>query len=219
MKQLILCLIALAGLWYAGSSNARIQSEVRCSTYTITSGGYSWTGGYCWIEYSLVRGTPSRWDPPQFPDLPGGSPPANNPAMCQDVLDNWPDGCSEEKAPFVMPDGCSWSPDNAGPVGFTPACNAHDVCYGTFGTSKASCDGSLGDDLRGGCTGYYRNAMRGTEDEEFFQLQQAKEACKETANTYENVVSAFPAWAFYDDGQDLGECIEAHDDRDQYCGP
>ncbi|MCR5183144.1 MAG: hypothetical protein K6B46_00380 [Opitutales bacterium] len=53
-------------------------------------------------------------------------------------------GCGSEGSEWV-PDSFFWFVD------FTPACNAHDVCYGTCGASKAQCDVSLGADMATAC--------------------------------------------------------------------
>ena len=48
--------------------------------------------------------------------------------------------------------GSEWVPDSFfGLVDFTPACNTHDVCYGTCGANKAQCDINLGVDMAAAC--------------------------------------------------------------------
>ena len=60
--------------------------------------------------------------------------------------------CGPPGLGFVVPD-CP-----LGVVCFFEACNEHDICYGTCGTSRAACDGEFFEDLGSICS---RNLQRG----------------------------------------------------------
>ncbi len=60
----------------------------------------------------------------------------------------------DNEYPYISePNGCGsgWNetfvPDKVGGVDLTPACNSHDECYGTVGSTKDYCDESFRDDL------------------------------------------------------------------------
>lgn len=72
--------------------------------------------------------------------------------QCSVIRASLPANCDlNNPAPMVPPDGCSSpAPDGLGPVFsagyqtiFKAACDAHDICYGTLGSSKYSCDAAL----------------------------------------------------------------------------
>ncbi len=58
-------------------------------------------------------------------------------------------GCGAAGSIDLVPDGLIGVPQ-FGNI-FTPACNAHDTCYGTYGTDKHGCDRKLRDDMVNGC--------------------------------------------------------------------
>jgi len=67
------------------------------------------------------------------------------------------EGRSEEQGEEPTSNGCGsagseWVPDSfPGGVDFSSACNNHDICYGTCGSSKGTCDDSLRQDMRDAC--------------------------------------------------------------------
>jgi RHS repeat-associated protein len=72
------------------------------------------------------------WPPPQ-PRDPGTGP-------------GGPNGCGAA--------GGAQFPGNFGLWDFTPACNGHDICYGTCGSSKEDCDSQFLDDMLSICSSY-----------------------------------------------------------------
>jgi hypothetical protein len=58
-----------------------------------------------------------------------------------------PNGCG--------PKGGTKFPENFGTWNFGPACNAHDICYGTCGSNKADCDRKFRDNMYKQCDTYY----------------------------------------------------------------
>lgn len=86
-------------------------------------------------------------------------------------------------------DGCS-VPDGVGilfpDIGafrstFTPACNAHDKCYSTLGTSYGECNGAFISNMRSACRSRFNPFLRPVE----FAL------CNDTANRYYAAVEAY----------------------------
>ncbi|MCS6871810.1 MAG: phospholipase A2 [Anaerolineae bacterium] len=49
-------------------------------------------------------------------------------------------GCGPERFGGLVPD-----------LWFTPACNRHDICYGTCGSNRAACDSRFYEDMRAIC--------------------------------------------------------------------
>jgi RHS repeat-associated protein len=83
---------------------------------------------------------------------------ADSALMCRTIGGAW---CPPE--PDVRPDGRPWGagcgdpsndkyiPDGFGDTDFTPACEAHDKCYGTCGMPKETCDNKFYHDLERQC--------------------------------------------------------------------
>ena len=229
-----------AVLFFACSSFIPVQArmQVECVTYTVTYPLQDGTvvtepGGYCWLEWHPDPND-FPYEPPTIP-VPPGAPPIPNPNMCQSTLDNWPSGCSKLKRPFLQLNGCGPQgilggliPDNYGPVGWTGACNTHDRCYGTYGQTKSNCDVGLINDLKAACNRYYRGQIGLLEykfgpdlpldvQDEIGRLEGETLVCDTRADVYGDAVHSLGASAFAK-GQQLGKCIQAHDDRDRYCG-
>lgn len=183
---------------------------------------------------------PDPYDPPYQPPLipaPPGFSEVPHPNMCQITLDNWPDGCSKLKRPFAQANGCGPDgifgapiPDNYGPVGFTGFCNSHDLCYTTSGSTKNSCDAGLVNDLKSACTQYYDGQINILERrfgvppdaplwvvDETGRLEGESSVCWHRADDYGDAVMSLGGTA-YADAQKIAKCIQAHNDRDQYCG-
>lgn len=78
-----------------------------------------------------------------------------------------------------------------GPFGFTPACNRHDTCFGTCGSTQQSCDIHFLIDMVLICMSRYDNNS-------FWQ-----DRCLDAATSYYGVVSSTDAW--FEDAQD-GAC-------------
>lgn len=207
---------------------AHAMMQVRCSNYTTVVHNPDGTtetypGTYCWWEWS-----PEPYDPPYIPPIipaPPGYPVVPNPNMCQNTLDNWPAGCSKMGRPVVDVNGCTHAPDSLGRANITPACNQHDRCYSTYGSTKASCDNALYADIVDRCHMAYDNLIasvnppNGYADEIMLDDYRAQLwACEAGANAFAAAVWAVPASTYYDPAQKVGKCIKAHDDRDKYCG-
>lgn len=72
-------------------------------------------------------------------------------AQC-DFLDEHKDQLDScEVASDLSANGCTGSPDSYGGVNFTSACNAHDNCYSSFGSTQASCDNAFRGNLHNAC--------------------------------------------------------------------
>ena len=90
-------------------------------------------------------GPPCPWQPPPPPSL--ACPPGRK---CRHTM---PFGKCEyrtsEQAAVPVPNGCGSAGGPSfpgGPAGlwdFRPACNVHDVCYGTCGSAKGACDSAF----------------------------------------------------------------------------
>lgn len=225
-KLVVLPLLALGALGFSNEAEALIQIE-RCRSYTVTypeqNGTFTTkTDSYCWLEFFAGPPEPP-YQPPQIPDQPGGSTPAPNPPMCQSVLDNWPDDCSKEKKPVALPNGCSVVPASfVWVVNFTGACNEHDRCYGTFGSSKSSCDVALGDDMSTICNQYFGAQIHFEvlygDIGNIPALVAARGVCRAQGSAYASGLSLVDPADYYDLAQKVAKCQNAHDDREQYCG-
>jgi len=85
-------------------------------------------------------------------------------------------------------------------VNFKPACNVHDVCYGTCGKGKADCDKDFLGDLLGACMEKYGwNSIQPIPPD----LAAKQLLCSSLAQTYYNAVAA-AGDAAYADGQKQG---------------
>lgn len=221
----------LAGIVLLACSSllpAHAMINLRCSNYsidypqpdgTITTG----YGSYCWWEWS-----PDPYDPPYNPPIipaPPGVPGVPHPNMCQNTLDNWPDGCSKITQPIVETNGCNVMPDNIDSVGITSACNAHDMCYSAVGNSKSSCDDTFGEDISSICHSYYGPGIYyyKLHPENFGRMKRqalivSRDLCVTTGWSYSHALYLVPKSKYYNPAQKVGKCIKAHEDRDQYCG-
>lgn len=86
----------------------------------------------------------------------------------------------------------SISVPGGGPLwNFTPACNGHDMCYGTCGASKNSCDAQFFIDMKTICDSYIGLASLHTN-------------CLIQAGIYYGVVASSAGDSFYESGQDNG---------------
>jgi hypothetical protein len=84
-------------------------------------------------------------------------------------------------------------------VCFTPACNAHDLCYVTCGSSRSACDDQFGRDLNAICRERFREG-----DPHF-------EHCLALAYIYWQAVVRL-GQSFFDEGQISGCCCAAPED-------
>ena len=92
--------------------------------------------------------------------------------------------------------GSEWVPDsNWGKVDFTPACNAHDICYGTCGTTHQSCDNSLANAMEAACLEWW-NSWWG-----YITVGTAYFSCVAQAEIYRGTLLAGGGMAF-DNAQD-----------------
>lgn len=94
-------------------------------------------------------------------------------------------GCGPENGPSV-PNYWSfwngwWGRTDVFP--FVYACNAHDICYGTLGMSRSTCDNQFLNNLLGICN-YYSSTWA------------SKTYCQSLAYTYYGAVAAFGGWAY-----------------------
>lgn len=225
MCRLLACIFVLIGLLiYASNASALIPIE-HCSTYTISSvdqygSPVTWYGEYCWTTYIWEPPTP-EYDPPDIPDLPGGTPPASDPLTCEAILDSWPENCSQEAKPQVLSHpGCTGIPEAIANVSITDACNTHDACYGTVGSSKTTCDSDFGTDIAILCTQYYAPLITNAPNSQArFELFAAMRLCGDVGDVYANGLSNVASYLYFDPAQDNAACIKAHEDRDQYCDP
>jgi len=62
-------------------------------------------------------------------------------------------GASEQRASVDATDSCNFVPDSFGLANFVPACDAHDVCYGSS-TDRLTCDLLFLGQLQAACTVY-----------------------------------------------------------------
>lgn len=90
-------------------------------------------------------------------------------------IDGIGDGCSTSIAGYVLPDIAAFRST------FTPACNAHDKCYTTLGTSYGECDGRFLSDMQSAC--------RSSFNPFFLPVEYA--ACNATAYNYYAGVQAW----------------------------
>jgi hypothetical protein len=56
--------------------------------------------------------------------------------------------------------GCTSVPDSPAGANFTPACNHHDLCYGTLGKSQSDCDSEFDKELRSICEKTFADVRR-----------------------------------------------------------
>ena len=114
-----------------------------------------------------------------------GSPPSSN-------------GCGPSGFGWLVPD----SPMSG--VSFTEACDGHDICYGTCGTTQAQCDQQMFNDARRLC------------DEAFDSITQPAEnfQCKQSASFYFDVVSSAGEGAFGAAQEEAGCNCDAGDGED-----
>jgi len=136
----------------------------------LVSGGVTVTtayaGGYCTSSGCYVWETAPRWGSDG-----GGSGSYDNtttygpedPQMiCADLKENPAPNCNADNPPQLVVNGCGsatvdvpdflvsfFKPLPAASYGgiFTEACNKHDVCYGSWGQPKSSCDADLKNDM------------------------------------------------------------------------
>jgi len=97
-------------------------------------------------------------------------------------------GCGPQGSSFRPPQGF-------GDVDFVPSCDQHDICYGTCGSSRLSCDTKLGQDIADACKAHYGTAS---------PLRLA--ACLSTAVVYEAAVTYGGAGAWLNGQKKDCEC-------------
>jgi len=135
---------------------------------------------------------------------PKPAPPSPRPKpgfkLCQLVTPNQ-NGCGAKN-------GYKLKTQDTGLWNFTPACNAHDLCYGTCGSDKADCDRKFRDDMYEACEAYNRWLLP--------LLPPGVpiyRACRAQAYTYYNFVKIFGQGAF-DEAQKEGvNCKEIPEDE------
>jgi len=111
--------------------------------------------------FGITRAAWGGGGPPPPPntgfDLPIELPPIRRPPLdprCQASLPGGtcPGGLMRRDNGFrEPPNGCTIVPALPSGVDFTPACNNHDNCYGTFGANKFDCDANFTGDMRSAC--------------------------------------------------------------------
>jgi hypothetical protein len=93
---------------------------------------------------------------------------------------------------------------NFNSVSFTSACNNHDHCYGTIGTSKSQCDSQLGSDIVAACNARLKSKpmiVCAPIPGRFLKGDSGSLArCAGLAATYQAAVSAVGG-RYYDNGQ------------------
>lgn len=82
---------------------------------------------------------------------------------------------------------------------FTPACDNHDVCYGTCGNSKSSCDRAFLRDMRSACRSFYGTFTWYEKLNPIALL--LRRACFHQANAYRNALKTFLAQGPYNRAQ------------------
>jgi len=171
-------------------------------------GGGGGGGGFGGGASTYANEEPGNWyDPVQCATIEAQA------AQNQCDLNNVPvltrNGCGNKD--FDVPDFLLARP-SLGNI-FTPACDDHDVCYGTFGTSKDSCDLVLGNKMRNACSAQF--AM-GVTDMPFA-------ACDEQASLYTGalqspLISTFISGPTFQQAQKEGLCrVIAHEHWDKGC--
>ncbi|ECC9296315.1 RHS repeat-associated core domain-containing protein, partial [Salmonella enterica subsp. salamae] len=95
----------------------------------------------------------------------------NQPGYKSKVTNVAPEGADTTKPVSLRPDGYPWGygcgdestdkfvPDGLYGVSFMQACRNHDICYGTSGSSKQSCDTHLGDDIVLACNRIWKDTL------------------------------------------------------------
>lgn len=107
------------------------------------------------------------------------------------------------------PSGYGWAiPDSWNRANFTPACNAHDRCYGTCNKSRQQCDIQMRNRMWAACDRAY--GRRGQEN--LWRLR-----CRDRANTYFKAVRR-GGQAAYEDAQEEACICCNQGDRGQKCG-
>lgn len=87
-------------------------------------------------------------------------------------------------------------PDDFDDYSFTPACNNHDVCYGTCNANKDTCDSNFLRDMRMVC------------EQHFLDFSPAKHDCDENAWIYYRAVQVIGGGAYSDAQQEACDCCE-----------
>ncbi|HCM1944640.1 TPA: RHS repeat protein, partial [Salmonella enterica subsp. salamae serovar 30:g,m,s:e,n,x] len=95
----------------------------------------------------------------------------NQPGYKSKVTNVAPEGADTTKPVSLRPDGYPWGygcgdestdkfvPDGLYGVSFMQACRNHDICYGTSGSSKQSCDTHPGDDIVLACNRIWKDTL------------------------------------------------------------
>jgi hypothetical protein len=157
-----------------------------------------------WNDFMFGQPPYDPTDPFLFPStpinpVPVPSRPKPGYKLCQLVTPNQ-NGCGAKngfKIPFQ--DTGLWS--------FTPACNAHDLCYGTCGSDKADCDRKFRDDMYEACEAYNRWLLPPLGRMSIYR------ACKAEAYTFYKYVKNCGQGPF-DAGQVEGKtCLEIPEDE------
>jgi len=104
-------------------------------------------------------------------------------------------GCGAEGSIAPIPDGF-------GEADFLPACNAHDICYGTCNSVKATCDTNFRAALHQACIDAYPPGLR-------------RSACITVADGYANAVTKYGQSAY--DAAQLQDCECCRPPAQLYC--
>lgn len=185
----------------AGAVSTESLAQTRLGTYTVTGsspGTFGGTGGggggYGGTQTDVLPDT-NNYDVAKCAALVTEA--SQNQCDLSSVPILTPNGCGNND--FDVPDYLLARP-SLGDI-FRPACNDHDVCYGTFGTSKDSCDLVLGNKMRNTCSNLWLGGI----------TDMPLAACDEQASLYSGalqspLVSKFISGPTFEQAQKEGHC-------------
>jgi hypothetical protein len=135
------------------------QTSANCISTIVTDGSETWSRLYCtssnWfsLQKYLYRDTTlaSSTGRPSDGDLKFKS--LTKQQQCATIAAHEPPNCNSPKD--IEPNGCTLSPDTYGEASFLHACNLHDLCYTSIGSSQQSCDAGLYQEMINACEAAY----------------------------------------------------------------
>ncbi|GAA0966884.1 hypothetical protein [Frigoribacterium faeni] len=89
----------------------------------------------------------------------GETVPSNEPAEDSSASTSTTGGTSSQASAAVVPNGCTLSPDRWGNANFRPACDKHDICYGSK-MNRKDCDLQFRTNLMNICIATYKPGFK-----------------------------------------------------------
>src|SRR5699024_3702251 len=104
-------------------------------------------------------------------------------------------GCGAEGDDLPVPQGFGWAD-------FQPACNEHDICYGTCGTNRVACDADLASGIADICDTAYAYGL----------MPLKHKVCMTMAGAYGLAVATSGMGTFEEAQKEDCECCRPYDD-------